>query len=151
MAESHESILMASPLFSGFTEHGAKSVLDSGEIVTLEAGQLLFEEGGPPDTVLFLLRGEVEAFVERDGEEIVFGAMATGSLIGELAVLCEAPRAASVRVARQATLLKWDAAAFRRLLLRIPQLARGVFSQALRVVLDNQQALIEELARKRDS
>jgi CRP-like cAMP-binding protein len=148
MAESYEQILMASPLFSGFTEHGVRSVLDSGEVATCEPGAVLFEEGAAADAVLFLLDGEVEAFVERDGKEIVFSTMGAGSLIGELAVLCEAPRAATVRVVQQATVLQWNESGFRRLLLRIPQLARGVFSQALKVVLENQQALIEELARK---
>lgn len=148
MTERHASALIASPLFSSFTVDGARTVIDSGEIVEFEAGQMLFEEGGQPDSVLFLLEGETETFVVRDGRERVFGTLGAGSLIGELAVLCEAPRAASVRAASRVTVLKWDDRGFRRLLLRIPQLSRGVFRQALTVVLDNQKRLIEELARR---
>lgn len=148
MTDHHIAALIASPLFSSFTEDGARTILDSGEVVTLEAGQLLFEEGGEPDSVLFLLEGKAETFVVRDGVERVFATLAPGAMIGELAVLGEAPRAASVRVIDEATVLKWSDQAFRRLLLRIPQLSRGVFRQALKVVLENQQRLIEELAQK---
>ena len=70
MTESFESALMASPLFSSFTEDGARSILASGEIIQLEAGETLFEEGGAPDSVVFLLTGKVEAFVVRDGAEL---------------------------------------------------------------------------------
>lgn len=147
MTEAYESALMASPLFSSFTVDGARSILKSGEIVELTAGDILFEEGGPPDSVVFLLDGKVETFVVRDGVERVFGTLAPGALIGELAVLGEAPRAASVRVIDEATVLKWTDQGFRRLLLRIPQLSRSVFRQALKVVLEHQQKLIEELAQ----
>ncbi len=150
MAQGYESILMSSPLFAGFTEHGAKSVLETGEIIVLERGEVFFREGDGPDSVAFLLEGEVQAYVERDGVEIVFGTMGAGALIGELAVLCEAPRAASVRAPDQATFLKWDANGFRRLLLRNTHLAQKVFSQAMKVVLENQQALIEKLTRQEE-
>jgi CRP-like cAMP-binding protein len=151
MTDRYESALIASPLFSSFTIDGARSVLKSGEVITLPAGELLFAEGGEPDSVIFLLEGEVETFVMRDGNERVFGQLGPGALIGELAVLGEAPRAASVRVVKPATVLKWDDRGFRRLLLRIPQLSRAVFRQALKVVLDHQQALIDELAKAQNS
>jgi CRP-like cAMP-binding protein len=140
---------MESPLFSGFTETGAKTVLVTGEVIQLEDGAALFEEGDAPDSVFFLMEGDVEAYVVRDGVEMmVVGTLPAGALIGELAVLCEAPRAASVRVVGHATLLKWDAGSFRRLLLRYPNMSKAVFREAMKVVLENQQALIEKLARQ---
>lgn len=145
MTKGYVSAVMASPLFGGFTETGAKTVLVSGEINKLEHGELLFEEGDQPDSVLFLLEGDVEAFVVRNGVETVFATIGSGSLIGELAVLCEAPRAASARVANDATVLKWDAGTFRRLLLRYPNMSRSVFREAMKLVLENQQALIDKL------
>lgn len=151
MAKGYVSILMESPLFGGFTETGAKTVLVSGEMVSLQAGEVLFDEGDAPDSVFFLMEGDVEAYVVREGVETIVGSMGAGALIGELAVLCEAPRAASARVLDGATLLKWDAGSFRRLLLRYPNLSRSVFREAMKVVLENQQALIDRLTQNRAS
>lgn len=151
MANGYVAAILASPLFRGFTEAGAKTVLVTGEIIQPAAGEVLFEEGDAPGFVLLLLKGEVEAYVQRGGAETVVGSMGAGALIGELAVLCEAPRAASVRVIGGATVLKWGAGAFRNLLLRYPNLSRAVFSEAMKVVLENQQALIDKLAGNRGS
>lgn len=151
MTDGYESVLVEFPLFKGFTENGALSVLNSGEIVTLAKGDLLFQEGGEPDSVILILEGSVEVFVVRNGTEIALTTLGAGTMIGELAVLCEIPRAASVRVDDDTTVLRWSAWDFRRLLLRNPQLSKGVFGAALKVVLDNQQALIEKLARQQDA
>lgn len=146
MTEGYESTLMGFPLFEGYTEAGARSLIGQGEVVSMEDGQVLFEEGDDPDSVVLILDGHVEVYVERDGQERVFSRMGAGVMIGEMAVLCETPRAASVRVAGSATVLQWSSRGFRRLLLRDAMLARNVFRAALKTVMEHQQKLIDELA-----
>lgn len=147
MSEQFVSLLLGLNLFEGFTEHGARSVLASGEVEQLSEGRVLFDEGTEADSVYLVLDGGIEAYVSRDGRELALGTFGPGALIGELAVLCEMPRAASTRVTEAATVLRWNAAAFRRLLLRDTRLARSVFSTALRVVMEKQQQLIEQAAQ----
>jgi CRP-like cAMP-binding protein len=149
MTEGYEAVLMGFPIFRGFTEHGARTVLESGEVVALESGAVLFEEGGQPDSVVLILEGGLEVYVTRDGRELQLSRSGPGAMIGELAVLCEVPRAASVKVDDGAVVLRWDAGQFRRLLLRDPRLSKAVFGAALKVVMEHQQALIEELAGAR--
>ena len=149
MAGAYESVLMGFDLFRGYTEHGARSILDAGRLLTLETGEVLFREGGQPDGVVLVLDGEMEVYVARDGREVILNRVGAGMMIGELAVLCEAPRAASVRAAEAATVLQWDSGQFRRLLLRDARLANAVFGAALKMVLEKQQALIEELVTQR--
>lgn len=147
MSEQFVSRLLSFPLFEGFTDHGARSVLASGEIEVLPQGGNLFEEGEQADVVYLVLDGAIEIFVTRDERARVLGRSGPGALVGELAVLCESPRAASARVAENATVLKWNARAFRRLLLRDAGLSRGVFRAALKVVMDKQESLIAELSK----
>jgi CRP-like cAMP-binding protein len=149
MANEFATILKGFSIFEGFTEHGAQTVLESGEVVTLDSGTVLFEEGGAPDSVLLILEGDLEVYVTRDGRELQLSRAGPGAMIGELAVLCEVPRAASIRVGGGATVLRWDARQFRRLLLRDPRLSKAVFGAALKVVMEHQQALIDELAGAR--
>ncbi len=150
MTQDYESVLMGFPLFSGFTSHGASLMIDAGEVQELGAGEILFEEGAEPNSLVLVLDGQVEIYVQRDGRDIVLSRIGAGALIGELAVLCESPRAASVRIPDGATVLRWEARQFRSMLLRDPRLAKAVFSAALQVLVEKQQALIEELAGKQE-
>jgi len=62
-------------------------------------GQILFREGDPSDGVLRLLRGTVEVVRELDGDLILLGTVGAGQLVGEMGVVENQPRSATVRAA----------------------------------------------------
>ena len=70
-----------------------------------------------------------------------------GTILGELAVLCGIPRAASVRVRESATVVQWNAQAFRNLLLRYPLLSERIFKESLRTLVDKERVLIDSIAQ----
>ncbi len=68
--------------------------------ITLFAeGQVLFREGDPADTVFRILSGTVAILRELDGEPILLGTVGAGQFIGEMGVVENRPRSATVRAA----------------------------------------------------
>jgi Cyclic nucleotide-binding domain len=72
--------------------------------VTCEPGQIVFRQGDEGDAAFFIQSGEVEVIRERAGEEPVVVARLSEGYFGEMALLSNAPRNATVRAATTARL-----------------------------------------------
>jgi hypothetical protein len=64
-------------------------------------GQILFREGDPADGVFRLISGTVDVLRELDGDPILLGTVGAGQFIGEMGVLENRPRNATVRAASE--------------------------------------------------
>jgi len=60
-------------------------------------GQILFREGDPTDGVFRLLGGTVDVVRELDGDVILLGRVGDGQFIGEMGVVENRPRSATIR------------------------------------------------------
>jgi CRP-like cAMP-binding protein len=147
MNEKYAAMIPEFPLFSGFTLDGARMLLDAGEVKELSPGTLLINEGDQPTFVLLVLTGKLEVFVERNGSDLILGEAGSGTILGELAVLCGIPRSASVRATEESAVLQWGAPAFRSLLLHNVFLSERIFREALRTLIEKERSLIESLVR----
>lgn len=76
----------------------------------LVAGETLFREGDPPTTAFLIETGEVEISMVRDGERIVLSRLVGGDLLGEMAVIDDAPRTATATVVSDSVLFPIDRA-----------------------------------------
>jgi CRP-like cAMP-binding protein len=147
MNERYAVLITGFPLFKGFTVDGAQMLLDSGEVKECSTGEVLLKEGDSPTFVLLVLAGKMQAFVERQGRDVVLTDAGPGTILGELAVLCGIPRSASVRASEQSAVLQWSAAAFRNLLLRDAFLSERIFRESLRTLIEKERSLIDSLIR----
>lgn len=151
MHEQYATVITALPLFKGYTPQGAQRLINSGEVKEHETGEVFFKEGDAANGVLLVLTGKLQVFVERKGREFVLTDAGPGTILGELAVLCGIPRSASVRVIEPATVLQWDSAAFRGLLLKDAFLSERIFRQSLRTLIEKEQSLIASLTESEDA
>jgi CRP-like cAMP-binding protein len=145
MNEQYARLIPGFPLFQGFTEDGARMLLDQGEVKDYTPGEVVINEGDAPTFVLLVLIGKMEVFVEHQGRALVLTESGPGTMIGELAVLCGIPRSASVRASEKAAALQWSATAFRNLLLGNAFLSERIFRESLRTVIEKERSLIETL------
>jgi CRP-like cAMP-binding protein len=148
MSTSYESVIPTFPLFEGFTEHGARRLIEHGTISQHAAGATVFNEGETASAVFLVLSGDLQVFVRRGDRDLVLASARPGTIVGELAVLCGIPRSASVRATVESAVLEWSDAAFRRLLLGDVLLSQRIFSQALRSLIDKEQSLIDSLSTR---
>ena len=94
--------------------------------VRLAAQEWLFRAGDPADRLYFVVSGRLRVVVERDGEPRVARQVGPGAAIGELAILTDSPRSASVQAVRDTELLALGGEEFLTLLARDRDLGVGL-------------------------
>lgn len=92
------------PLFSDLPEEDLDQLCESIDEVQLAAQEELFAQGSPGDKAYIIKEGELEILRESDGRKVLLAVRKAGEVIGEMSLLHEAPRMATVR-ARTDTLL----------------------------------------------
>lgn len=95
----------ANRLFEGIPQDVLQEVLQEMQIVSLEAGEVLFREGDAGDFLYLVGSGSVEISQLRpDGRHEALATMKQGTFFGEMALLDGEPRSATA-VAAEPTLL----------------------------------------------
>jgi predicted acylesterase/phospholipase RssA len=115
----------------------------SAQQVTVHAGDWLFRQGDPGDSLYVVLTGRLEIVIENGPELKVIRILGRGDSVGELALLTESPRSASVRARRDSELLHVTREHFARLLEERPEFAAGLTRVLGRQLRDVRHAGIE--------
>ncbi|HEV7886624.1 MAG TPA: patatin-like phospholipase family protein [Acidimicrobiales bacterium] len=114
-----EDFLRQVPLFADLSDAQRSRVLAAAETVQIPAGGWLFKAGDPGDALYVVRHGRLE--VVRD--DVVIRVLGAGAALGELALLTEGDRSASVRARRETEVLKVARAEFTSLLTGDPAFA----------------------------
>src|SRR4051795_4638984 len=117
----------------------------SAQPVSVRAREWLFRQGDPGDSLYVVLTGRLEIVIESEGaaEPKVIRVLGRGDSVGELALLTESPRSASVRARRDSELLYVTREHFARLLDERPEFAAGLTRVLGRQLRDVRHAGIE--------
>ncbi len=83
--------------------------------VSVPAGASVVRQGQPAEKFFIILEGSVEVVREEAGAERVVALLGPGQFFGEVAILCDLPRTATVRAVTGVSLLTMDDRTFRSL------------------------------------
>lgn len=98
---------------------------------TLPAGAALFRQGDPGDALFFVVDGALDVFVRRgDGTRMRLDRLESGAVVGEMALLTQAPRSADVLAHTDVSLLRLAKDGYLELVAAHPS-ATVVLSRAL--------------------
>ncbi|MBI4471356.1 MAG: patatin-like phospholipase family protein [Acidobacteria bacterium] len=123
--EEVRRFLASTDLFRDLDESTFRSVEEELEWVTLQAGGVLVRQGEEGDSLFVLLSGRLRAFVEREqGVEEAVGEISPGEAVGDMAILTEERRSATVRAIRHSLLVRLTRIGFERLEARHPQMMK---------------------------
>ena len=128
-------------LFSDLSDDDLGQICGDVTELHLEPGELLFAENDPGDSAYVIVSGSVEVVKATEGREALVAVRGAGSVIGEMALLREAPRMASVRARSRTELLAIPKGTLDQLLEISPSAARSMF----RVLIDRMQQTSERL------
>jgi EAL domain-containing protein (putative c-di-GMP-specific phosphodiesterase class I) len=78
--------------------------------MTLAAGDVLFREGDAATTAFLVESGELEISMLRGAERVTLSRLGAGDLLGEMAVIDDAPRTATATAVRESVLFPIDKA-----------------------------------------
>jgi CRP-like cAMP-binding protein len=107
MGQAAQRALAATPLFAGLPHHALAALVENLTIVSLDKGVALFKEGDPGDALYVIVEGEVS--VQAEGPPLVeMARLGPGAFIGEVALMTDQPRSATVTATVQSELLRID-------------------------------------------
>jgi CRP-like cAMP-binding protein len=123
--------LAATPLFAGLPHEALEALVQNLTIVALERGHVLFHEGDPGDALYVIVEGEVS--VQAEGPpRVQMVKLGPGAFIGEVSLVTDQPRSATVTAITTSELLRID----RHMLSRVLANHGDVLRAVLRFVRD---------------
>jgi CRP-like cAMP-binding protein len=131
VAAAAAEALAATPLFAGLSQEALGALVEELQLVTLAADEVLFYEGDPGDALYVIVEGEVSVSAEGP-PRVEMARMGPGSFIGEVALMTDQPRSATVAATVDAELLRIDRTTLSRVLAEHGE----VLSAVLRFVRD---------------
>ena len=109
--------------FGALDDATADEITSHCTAVDIRGGEMLFAQGDTGDALYFLLYGRMHALAPTgDGGMRVLGEIEPGAPVGEMAVINEGVRSATVVATRDSTLLRIDAMKVREWFLRYPRI-----------------------------
>jgi CRP/FNR family cyclic AMP-dependent transcriptional regulator len=139
------SSLATIPLFDGLTSEELIRLNRLLHRTTLPAGRPLMTADQPGEVAYIILSGTVKVHVEQaNGADVILGIRGPGEILGELSLLDNASRSATVVTLEEARLLWIDRLAFQECLKTMPSLAYnllGILARRLRLATVQIQVL----------
>ena len=100
------ALLAGVPFFSGLAEDDLEQIAEHATPESFRRGALIISDGDPADALYVVINGRVKVFLgSDDGKEVVLTILGPGESFGEIALLDEEPRSASVAAMEKATVL----------------------------------------------
>jgi cAMP-dependent protein kinase regulator len=125
LSVSARRALRSTPLLSGLDGEQLEALVERIELVTLEPGQILFREGDTGDTLFIICEGEV-AVISEGPPRTELSRLLPGSFFGEVALITETPRSATIAAVTRTELLAIDRDVVRSLVAEHPDTLRVI-------------------------
>jgi CRP/FNR family cyclic AMP-dependent transcriptional regulator len=134
------SMLQRIPLFANIEAAKLKLLAFTSERVAFEAGHVLFREGDMGDAAYIIMEGEADVLVGSPAGPVSVAVLGHNAFVGEIAILCDVPRTATVKARQRLVCLRISKELFLRLINEFPQMAVAVVRElALRLEASNQK------------
>jgi signal transduction histidine kinase len=109
-------VLRGLPYFSDLPQTLLDQVCGKSERITVEADTTIIEEDSLSEDMFVIVDGELLVTKQGSDREVTLASLGPGEVVGEIALLDNAPRTASVTTATPATLIRIPANAFEDLI-----------------------------------
>ena len=90
------SLLQKVSLFQGIERPILYLIAQKMKEASFDAGEVVFSEGEPGDHLYVVLTGTMHVFAEKEGTVVTYDRLGEGESFGEMALIDDAPRSASV-------------------------------------------------------
>ena len=110
-------------VFAGLADEQLTRLVKNMEVREVKAFEEVVRMGTPGDAMYLILQGEVRVRMMISGKETTLTTLTAGDFFGEISLFDHGPRSADVVANDNATLLRFTAAAFERIVRTAPELA----------------------------
>jgi CRP-like cAMP-binding protein len=127
--DSEVQSLRQVPMFREIDPARLKLLAFTSERVQFAEGQRFFSQGDPSDAAYVILEGGASVLLSSPAGEIKVADLGQNALVGEMGILSETPRSASVTASESTTALRIDKRVFLELLAQFPQMSLAVMRE----------------------
>jgi CRP-like cAMP-binding protein len=120
--DTEVEILRQIPLFANIDPAKLKLMAFASERLTFQNGQSLFRQGDPGDAAYIIVEGTADILVDTPAGPITVATLAKNDIVGEIAILCDVPRTATVTAMGELVTLKITKDLFFRMLTDFPEM-----------------------------
>jgi CRP-like cAMP-binding protein len=130
--ENEVKLLRNVSLLANVEPSKLKLLAFTSEWETYQGGDFLCRQGDVGDAAFIIIEGDADVIVDTPDGEAIIATRGANDVIGEIAILCDVPRTASVRAQNHLVTLKITKDVFLQLITGYPQTAVEI----LRILAD---------------
>jgi CRP/FNR family transcriptional regulator, cyclic AMP receptor protein len=146
-------LLRRVPIFAEIEPAKLKLLAFMSERVGFDPGKRLVQQGDPADAAYLIIDGHAEVILETRAGPVVVATIGANETVGEMGILGDVPRNATVRAKDRVIVLRISKEPFMRMVREFPNMAVSIMRElAQRLDATNQQlsGALAEVKRLRD-
>jgi CRP-like cAMP-binding protein len=99
MLKDEVQALRLVPMFAGVAPAKLKQLAFLSDRVSYRSGETLFHQGDAGDAAYVILEGKADILADANGGQIKIAELTDNAIVGEIAILCDVSRTATVKAA----------------------------------------------------
>ena len=133
-------LLRRLPMFAEIEPARLKLLAFMSERVGFDPGKQLMRQGDPPDAAYLIIDGQVDIVLETSAGQFTVATLGANDIVGDMGILSNAPRAATVRAKDRVIALRISKEPFMRMVREFPNMAVSIMQElAQRLEATNRQ------------
>ncbi len=145
--EEDVELLRNIPLFAKIEPSKLKLLAFTSERLTFNPGDSLFKQGDDGDALYIIMEGEADVLIDTPGGQITVATMGKNDFVGDIAVLCDVPRTATVTATSKLTTMRVTKDLFFQLVTQFPQIAIEIMRELARRLNVTTRKLQDEVSK----
>lgn len=138
-------LLRKIPMFAKIEPAKLKLLAFTSERISYGDGDVLFRQGDAGDAAFVIISGQAEISINTDEGPLVVARLSDHDFVGEIAILCDVPRTATVTAVTNLEALRIAKELFFRLIKEFPEIAIEVMRE-LAHRLENTNTRLRDVA-----
>lgn len=117
------------PMFRDIEASRLKLLAFTSERIRFKSGQRFFSQGDAADAAYVILDGCAEVVIGASGNQVKVADLGRNALVGEMGILSDTPRSATVVATEPSSALRIDKRVFLELLHQFPQMSIAIMRE----------------------
>ncbi|WP_169566906.1 cyclic nucleotide-binding domain-containing protein [Sneathiella limimaris] len=135
------------PLFAKVDPSKIKLLAFTAERLTFQPGDLLCKQGEMGDAAYVIINGQADVVIDTPSGPITVATMKKNDVVGEIAILINIPRTATIKAASELTTLRITKDLFLRTITEFPEMS----IEMMRVLAERLVKTTEELQKAKET
>ena len=135
------------PLFAKIEPSKLKLLAFTAQRLTYNAGESLFHQGDEGDSAYIIVDGDADVLVDSPSGPITVATVGKNDFVGEIAILCDVPRTATITAKTTLTTMRISKELFFQLVSQFPQMSIEIMRELARRLEVTTRQLQEALSK----